>query len=106
MQPIEIVAVMRSKGWLRKEPACTREKITSSVRYLLITHQMGTKQLALELGDVAPTYIRRKLSENRWRIEDLDLLEQTFGISTSDIVAGYKRLQHIDLENTEEVTHG
>lgn len=98
MQSNEVIAIMRHKGWLKKEPKSTREKITSAVRYMMV--KTGTKnyQLAHELHDVSPSYIRRKLSEHRWTLEDLDVLPFVLGRDAPDYVGGYRRMAQIDDE--------
>lgn len=104
MRPAEIIAIMRSRGWLRTEPADTRERITSSVRYLLVKNGMTVKDLAGEIGGVAVSYIRQKVSDHRWRLEDLDTLEDAFAVPVSDIVAGYRRLEAADSHHTPKDT--
>lgn len=104
MQANEIIAIMRSRGWLRKEPQKTREKVTSAVRYMMVKNHMTNAELAQELTNpsgvqtVYPSYIRRKLSEHRWRLEDLDELPDILGREVSDYVGGYRRMAQIDDE--------
>jgi hypothetical protein len=105
MQANEIIAIMRHKGWLTKEPLSTREKITSSVRYMMVKTGTKNPQLAQELR-VSASYIRRKLSEHRWALEDLDELPRILGHEATDYVGGYRRMAQIDdeeaLGQTEE----
>lgn len=98
MQPIEIIAIMRSKGWLNTEPRNTRERVTSATRYMMVKTGTSNIQLAHKLSGVSDSYIRRKLSEHRWRMEDLDELPQVFGRDTADFVQGYQRMADIDEE--------
>lgn len=105
MQANEVIAIMRHKRWLDREPQTTREKITSAVRYMMVKNGIRNYQLAQELHDVSPTYIRRKLSEHRWTLEDLDKLPGVLGRETPDYVGGYRRMAQIDEEafgQTEE----
>lgn len=111
MTPQEIIAIMRHKGWLKMEPQMAREKITSAVRYMMIKNGFTNANLARHLDNSSPNYIRRKLSEDRWKMDDLDLLPQIFGRTPPDYVAGYLWMAELDdseseLEESAEETDG
>ena len=54
------------------------------------------RELAEELTGVSVPYVRRKLSEDRWRMDDLDALPEIFGREPSDYVQGYRQMAHLD----------
>lgn len=101
MLPIEIIAIMKSKGWLRAEPSNTKERITSSVRYLMVKHRMTPVELAQECG-IAKGYVRRKITEHHWTVSDLDVLTEIFDSHPSDLVAGYRQMADIDTDELEK----
>jgi len=101
MLPVEIIAVMKNKGWLRTEPFDTKERITSAVRYLLIKHGMSVVQLGDQCG-VARGYMRRKIIQHRWTVPDLDILTEIFDSHPSDLVAGYRQMADIDAAEEEK----
>lgn len=102
MAPQEIIAIMRHKGWLKREPRSTREKITSATRYMMIKKGFSIAEFASHLDDSSPSYTRRKISEDRWKMEDLDRLPSIFGRSSPDYVGGYLRMAELDDDESEQ----
>lgn len=99
-----VISIMRNRGWLRSDPQNTRERVTSAARYMMIKNGMNIIELAPLVGDRSPSYIHKKVAEDRWRMEDLDFLAKVFGRKPSDYVQGYLRLAELD--DAETASHG
>jgi len=108
MQSNEIIAIMRHRGWLKTEPRYTREQITSAVRYMMVKNGMSNHELAKKLTNpdlnhrISPSYIRRKVSEHRWRMDDLDVLPDIFHRHACDLIQGYRHMARLDDTTSSE----
>lgn len=98
MKPSEIITLMKHYRMLEPEPRTSREKFTSAVQYLMIkNNNMKPVQLAKHIN-VAPSYVRRKISEGRWTFEDIDDVAKLFKCDQGDLIHGYKRMAQRDRE--------
>ena len=102
MEPNEVIAIMRHTGLLREEPVTSRERITSAVHYLMIQRGSRAEELTAVLGAKSAHYVQhRKLKENRWKVEDLDLLGEFFDVHPGEFVFGYKALAEQEMDDRD-----
>jgi len=100
VEPNEIIAIMRHTGLLKAEPTTTRERVTSAVHYLMVQRSVTTEELTQVLGAKSAHYVQhRKLKENRWKIDDLDLLGDFFDVHPGEFAYGYRALAENEMED-------
>lgn len=81
----------------------TRSRISATVRALMFTRGMSYKSLAGRMG-LSETYLPRKISENRWTVDELDLLAKVFSMEPEDFVRGYE--MRVTLEKITKTEKG
>jgi hypothetical protein len=107
MNPDEVITLMRHWKMIPADGATSRRKITSAVRYMMIMNGHRNKDLAQALNAAAQEltgaqthrsadYVRRKINDERWVMEDLDQLAHIYGRKPGDYVGGYQRLAQLD----------
>jgi hypothetical protein len=90
---------MRHTGLLKTEPTSTRERVTSAVHYLMVERGVSVEELARVLGAKSTHYVQhRKLKENRWKIDDFDLLGEYFDVHPGEFAFGYRALAETETE--------
>lgn len=101
MEPDHVIAVMRHKGLLAREPANTKERITSAVHYMMIKNSVGPEILARALGTSSGAhYIQsRKLRGHHWKVSDLDCLGELFGLHPAEFAYGYQAIAESETED-------
>lgn len=68
----------------------SREKVSESVTALMVSSGMTYEQLA-DKFNLNPYYLKRgKLGEQRWDLDDLDLLAEIFGVEPADLIRGFE----------------
>ncbi|MBQ6358826.1 MAG: helix-turn-helix transcriptional regulator [Clostridia bacterium] len=78
----------------------TRSTISSTVRHLLIEKGMKNQELATHMG-ISSSYLPRKINEERWTVDELDILAKIFELEPADFVRGYRYIR----ENHEFPSH-
>lgn len=101
MHPDDVIAIMRHQGWLGTEPKAVKDRITASVRYMMVRNRMNSADLAREM-EKSSKYIRRKLTEGHWTIKDLDRLPEIFGYESHDYVQGYQHMAGLGMAELDE----
>lgn len=67
----------------------SREVVSQSVRVLCEDAGMSNDELARYLNR-APDYLRRKIKEGRWTLDDIDSLATLFEVQPYEIVRGFE----------------
>lgn len=66
-----------------------REIITKHVRHLMVERGEDFGDLA-PLLRVTPRYLKEKMRDQRWTLDDLDALAAHYSITPADLVTGYR----------------
>lgn len=83
----------------------TRSVITRSVQRLLRTGKVrNLRELAYEI-DVSVEYLPRKIREDRWSVDDIDMLAEVFDVSCCELITGEPAPEPETLLSTWESTH-
>jgi DNA-binding Xre family transcriptional regulator len=78
----------------QRDPENLRDRLTATVRHLMLDHNETAEDLAVILG-VRPSSFERKLTDTRWTLENVLALADHYGVEPSDIIAGYDHLLRV-----------
>ena len=107
MKSHEVVAVMRYKKLLEKEPENSNERIASATHYLMIKNGTSADELTQVLGASSAHYVQhRKLRHGHFKVSDLDKMGEFWDIHPAEFVYGYEALAEADAEAEKEEEHG
>lgn len=107
MKSHEVVAVMRYKGLLDKQPETSNQRISTATHYMMIKTGTSPEQLAEVLGASSSHYVQhRKLKNGHFKVLDLDKMGEFWGIHPAEFVYGYLALAESDAEEEEEEENG
>lgn len=102
----EVVAVMRYKGILDKEPETSNQRIATAAHYMMIKTGTTHDQLTEILGTSSSHYVQhRKLKNAHFKVPDLDKMGEFWDIHPAEFVYGYVALAEADAEDEKE-EHG